>query len=410
MLQHHILQALNKKKGINQKRLAQVARTNESSISRFLHDFEELNFEGILRIVQFLFPSQEHDMLRLIIPKFRSRNARHALDYSIMHRLDQEAEHLITVLKSSTNPVDKEWATIYTLIHKRNLNSLPLLEQLKQIEIFHPREPDMKVLKMVLHAYICFDLHLYPFLSLHSFEVDEKLKQLKSTFMRQSLNVRYSLLMGYYSLNMNDITKARWYYSSILDQAFFKHMLPTVYFYLGQSYLYEDYEQAYYLMSYAAHAFAEAGREDLYHTSQLMLSFLQSYWRVDRDFPFELVSYAEELEYIYYLIQLDQKEQAKSFLTKLDIHHVPSHSKGFVYFYLGLLYGDKEFFYHSVEWFRLTGNYFYCQLPLRELRKMQENRVILRVLSTVRRERLCERNGFGLVTLSSKNPLGVSKG
>ncbi|GAA0373925.1 hypothetical protein [Bacillus horti] len=87
MLQEQILRTLDERDGVDQRKLSYVANLNESSISRFLNGYEEINFESALRIVKFLYPEQERVIMATYIPTQKSKNARHALEYCVMSQL-----------------------------------------------------------------------------------------------------------------------------------------------------------------------------------------------------------------------------------------------------------------------------------------------------------------------------------
>ncbi|GAA0353223.1 AimR family lysis-lysogeny pheromone receptor [Bacillus horti] len=381
MLPKKILHALEQREDIGQRVLSQVAGVNESTISRYLHGYEELNFESALKIVKLLFPDQEKELMQEYVLTQKSRNARYALEYCTMNRLPAHCEQIIDILASSSNPIDKEWATLYRFTRIQNQQQLHPLELLKQIEIFNPKQLEVQILKTIIKAYIFVELNDYQSLKLYMKDIEISIANVKSSFMQNCLNIRVGLIMNYATLYGNDIPKARHYSHLVINQHYFPHVKALAFHHLGHSYLFEDYKKANQYLSLAYKSFIENNNETLAYSSQLTLSFIQSYWRIERDFPFELKGHKEKTEYIYYLIQLRETDQAKQVMDEIDVKDLSNWSKGFYYYFQGLLSGEKDAFYHSVDYFRRAGDAFHRRLPIDELKRMNENAILIKIFS-----------------------------
>lgn len=383
MLQERILNTLEKHDHIDQRKLSRVAGLNESSISRYLNGFEDINFESLLRIVQFLYPEQEIEIMSEQIMNFKSKNARLALEYAVMNLLSDHLDHLLDLLSTSSNPVDKEWAAMYEFIRLQNNKELSPLEFLKKIEVFKPKELEMQILKTIVKGYTYVELNDYNALNLYIRDIEPQIGEIKSNFIQESFNVRLGLIMNYVSLySNNDPEQARYYSSLVIEQDFFEHVKATAYHNIGHSYLFESYDQAKDYLERSITLSKEQERWQLAHSSSLTLSFIQSFWEIEREFPFELKGYSEISEYIFFLIRKGDKEQAKDLLEQIDIETISDWDKGFHYYYLGLIYDDKDFFYDSVEWFKKKGDKFHLMLPIKELHRLKENEKVLRLLTT----------------------------
>lgn len=380
MLQERILNTLEKHDHIDQRKLSRVAGLNESSISRYLNGFEDINFESLLRIVQFLYPEQEIEIMSEQIMNFKSKNARLALEYCDMNHLTDHFDHLLKLLSASTNPVDKEWAAMYELIRLQKKKQQKPVDLLGEVEVFRPKEKEMQVLKNILKGYIYFDMNEHHTLSLHMNGTDALIDEIKSTFIKEAFKVRLGLIMSYVSLYRNKIDDARHYVSLVLDQDFFEQVKATAYHQLGHSYLFESYDESIKNLELALNRFKKANIETHVNTTSFTIEFVKSFWGIERDFPLELDSYKHIVNYAYYLIQKGEKKEAQEVMNQIDLHSLPDWEKGFYYYYLGLIHDDKDYFYDSVEWFKRMSDFFHLMLPIKELDRLKENKRLLNLL------------------------------
>lgn len=386
LLKERILQTLEKSRNIDQRKLAQIAHVNESSISRYLNGHDEINFEGVLRIVKYLYLEQEREIMSEYIQSQKSKNARYALEYCAMNHLWDLVEYLIGFLSESTNPVDKEWAAMYNFLLLRQERLISPMEQLDRIEVFKPKELEMKILRSILKAYVYYDLGERYSIFLHIKDIDKMLDQIKSTFIRDSFSVRFGLIMSYVYLHDHDIEKSREYSSSILKQSFFDYVKGTANLNLGISYLFENYQKASDYLSKAQDFFIYHNRVAKVTQVNLNLAFLQSYWDIDFPYTLALEDKTCFLTFIYYLIKKGESALALEHINRIHVGELSEWDKAFYFYYKGLLTQDKTTYYDSVESFSNCYNFFHIQLPLMELQKLGENETALRILSRRRRK------------------------
>lgn len=381
-LREKILQALYQRKSIDQRRLSQIAGVKDAAISRYLNGYEQLNFESNLKIVKYLFPREEKQVMEEYVLTQKSKNARYALDYCFMNQLREQGNQLIEKLLQSSNPTDREWGNMYALLQTISKNRIGSMDLLQQVELQNPKELEMQILKGILKGYLYFYMKDFHSVSFHILDTEQLLQKLKDSYIKNSFQVRYALIMNYVSLYANEIEKARYYSSLIIEQDFFQKAKATAYNHLGHSYLFENFKKARDYMELAFQGFQKYNDESHLKTAQYNLSFLQSYWQVDREFPFELKGEAEKTDYAYFLIQRGEKEKAGEYLKEADVKAMSDWEKAFFHYYAGLTWGEKDSFYESVKYFRRMGDFFHIRLPIDELRKLGENELALKMLST----------------------------
>lgn len=383
LLREKILESLNRRKSIDQRKLSQIAGVKDAAISRYLNGFEQLNFESILKIVKYLYPVEELSIMGEYVLTQKSKNARYALDYCFMHNLKEQGEELIDRLLHSNNPSDKEWGGMYALLNAINQRERSFRELLQQVEMQKPKECEMQILKGILKAYVYFGMDDFHSIVLHVKDTEKLLEEMKRGYIKDSFYVRLGLMMNYVALfDSNDVEKSRYYSSLIIEQDFFQGAKASAYNQLGHSYLFENYELAKHYMELAIDQFQKNGRDEPIQVVQHNLCFLQSYWRIQRPFPFELKGDSEKVDYAYYLIQSGAKDQAIHLLEEVVVEQISEWNKAFYYYYMGLLHEKKDLFYQSIELFRKKGDFFHIQLPIQELHKLGENELALKMLST----------------------------
>lgn len=379
MLQDKIRNTIKQSNQYDQRKLSRLAGINESSFSRFLNGYEALLFGSLVKIVKELFPEDERKIMAEYVLTQKSRNARFALEYCSLNDLPEQLEALIHKLTLSINPVDKEWAHLYHLNFNRKLNKMSLAEFFTQLEVFDPKEIEMKIMKQISKCYYYSIQKNHSMLSVITEEIEPMLNEVKSDFMRHCLNIRLGLTLNYMNMRKNELNKARYYSRLVLEQEYFERVKGIAYQHLGHSYLFEDYSKAEEYLGKAKQYYEKYDSPLHLRTVRYSLSFIQSYWKIEREFPFELNTYDDKSEYIYYLIQKGEKDRAKEVLREIDVDSISEWNKGFYYYYQGLLDNEVRTFYRSVKQFHLTCDHFHMRLPLQELARLGEKEDVLMV-------------------------------
>lgn len=382
MLQEKILRTLEKRDGLDQRTLSKIAGVNESSVSRYLHGFEMLNLASVLKIVQHLYPEQEKEIMAEYVLTQKSRNARFALEYCDINSMPEQVHKLIESLSVSVNPIDKEWAKLYRLMRMMKDQELPLEELLMQVEIFDPKEVEMKIMKDILKGYIYGRLADYNSQTLHTKYVELLIEQVKSEFLRDCFKIRLGLIKNYSCLYANDLEQARYYSKLVLEQNYFEKVKAIAYHHLGHSYLFEDYEKSKEHLELAITLFEELDQKDYHDIAKRKLSLLQIHWKKELQYEFGFDTFAGKSNYIYYLIQNENITEAKEVLGQIDLSTLSDQEKGYYYFFLGTINEDKTLYYESVDSFRKASDRFHINFPVEKLRSLGENEIILKIFTS----------------------------
>lgn len=385
MLHERIRRTIDEKKNnLDQRKISKIAGATESSLSRFLNGMEELNFASVMKVVQHLYPEEEKEIMGEYALTQKSRNARFALEYCELNNLLVCVNQLIEKLSASANPVDKEWAKLYSffeLYKHRATNKISMGEVIYQLELFDPKEVEMKVMKQILKAYIYVVLEDFSSLINNTQNIENLIMQVKSNFLVSSFNVRHGLIMNYICLLSNDVESSRYYSYLVLKQDYYENVKALAFNALGDSFMLEDYEKASHYFTESKYLNEKFNQSYNLNIAERNLSFLQSYWKIEREFTLPLDSHFNKANYTYYLIQKGDIELAKKYLDEVDVKSIPSISRAYFYYYCGLIDQKRATFYHSVKWFQLSRDLFHIKLPLDELLKLGEDKDILAVWS-----------------------------
>ncbi|GAA0352096.1 AimR family lysis-lysogeny pheromone receptor [Bacillus horti] len=385
MLRERIVQTLEKQNNIDQRKLSRIAGLSESSISRFLHGFEEANFEAVFKMVKYLYPAEELEIMTEYMITQKSRNLRFSLEYCSLNHLQAPFDIILEELSQSENRTDKEWASMYRLLHPSFSSTADPLERLHQVEMFKPKELEMQILKSIVKGHLYYDLREYQALVLHTLDVEAKIRKVKSSFIKDTFRVRLGLLMSVVHLYSNNLEKAREFSFSVLNQNYFEKVKGRAYNQLGYSYMLDDYDQSIMYLKEALTFFTVQKNIREIEDIKINLTFLKLFWKLDQpisnctDYINDYNRY--ELNNIYYLIRLGDSLRAKQLLDDVDLTGRSHWELAFYWYYKGLLTNDVDCYYRSVSYFIKLDDYFHQRLPLAELQKLGENEIALKLLS-----------------------------
>lgn len=382
MLQERILHTLAITKDLDQRKLSRIAGVSESSFSRYLYGLENITLHSALKIVKYLYPDQEKEIMSEYVLTQKSRNARFALEYCNINNLIQPFKQLLNNLSDSVNPVDKEWVILYELLGQLKEKTIRLDELKESVELFNPKELEMQIMKQLFKAYISFLENDTSGLRLHVSGIEDLIKGIKSEFLKDCYNMRLGIIMGHVSLISNDIEETRYYCSLVINQNLFEELKALAYNNLGHTYMFDNYDvsKGYFETCLKLYTNPTEHNQDNREVVELNISFLQSYWKIEREFSLDIHKNHKTLaSYIFYLIQKGDLTRAKEYASKVDSSSLSDFDHAFHYYYLGLIYQSKKYFYHSIKWFQRAEDFFRIQLPIKKLLEMGEDEELLSV-------------------------------
>ncbi|MFP3418040.1 AimR family lysis-lysogeny pheromone receptor [Bacillus sp. SIMBA_154] len=367
-------------------KLASLAGYSQTSgFYKFLNEQDRplKSFNSLLKIVRFVFPQNESELIQRFVLNTdpRKQLARDGLEYASSNNLNEFTEELIEKLQSSTNAESKEWANVYKLQKELLGNKIDEFETTEKLHSLKLKTKEMKLFSRIV---LLHNRNLNT-----EFNRMEELNEQINKFDFSDLCNEY--IAGSYKSRVYAINSDAFLAQLRIDEARRLANLATelnisnrfVVFgnlHSGNSYIFSDYDTAkkYFLKA------LEASNDNEIYTKQVYrsLSFLENYWGKENKYlPLEKEHYSDKHEHAFYHIKNNQNKKAIEILNSIDLKKLKPGQKAFNYFYQGLISKDKRDFFKSVKFFKESGDKFFMQLPLIELKKMNVENEILEIFA-----------------------------
>lgn len=375
--------------GTTQKQYAQMAGVSEPTITRFMNQKAILGFDSILSIVKHKFPDREKQLMTDYIRLQDNQNARLALEYCMMNQMPEIADQLIDKLKNSEYSANKEWARVYEIERMRIKKEISPHDLNAMAHKIEAKSEEMKILAKLLDLYANYDLANYPYLQGLIIGLEQYIDDIKSGFMKRSFKLRLGQVLSYMSLYNNEVDNSRYYANMIIENTDNPYFMATAYHILGNSYLYETFEESLFFLNKALNYYDLSNREQHKKVVIRNMNFVKCFWNKEvntcssehqNSNEMKELEFHDICEIAFYEIRNENTHKAKEILATLDLLEMADRKKGFYYYYMALASGDNiDLFYDSVRYFRKSGDKYYIKLPLKELKRLGERESILSV-------------------------------
>lgn len=375
--------------GTTQKQYAQMAGVSEPTITRFMNQKAILGFDSILSIVKHKFPDREEQLMTNYILSQDNQNARLALEYCMMNQMPEIADQLIDKLKNSEYSANKEWARVYEIEGMRIKKEISPHELIGMAHKIEAKSEEMKILAKLLDLYANYDLANYPYLQGLIIGLEQYIDDIKSGFMKRSFKLRLGQALSYIALFNNEVDSCRYYANMVIENTDNPYFIATAYHILGNSYLYETFEESLFFLNKALNYYDLSNREQYKKVVIRNMNFVKCFWNKEvntcsseRQNSNEMkeLEFDDICEIAFYEIINGNTHKAKEILATLDLLEMADRKKGFYYYYMALASGDNiDLFYDSVRYFQKSGDKYYIKLPLKELKRLGERESILSV-------------------------------
>jgi DNA-binding Xre family transcriptional regulator len=348
-----------KRRKISNKELAIVAGTTSSTVSRFLNrKIENLRFEYLLPMIQYLFPKNELEIMQNYCKTLEGQNARLALDYASFNHLTDLETALIEKLRNSNNEKDVEWARIYEIYQRSRFHKLFGEDYVKELDLVNPSSDEAICLLylMYMHAYLHISRDM---VCEFGKRFERAFNRIVNPYLQKSFTLRYSAMQLMNSFYLGNEEELLFHSSNLLRLERRRFVLGTIYHTLGEFYNYIDFEKSEMNLRKALKIYEEIGHEDLQHTVKGSLTHLYNFWGKEPPYLYPDSEYLyDRLEYARYLINQSEIEKAKEILNfvgkKLlsekyeDKYYVHADYLGIYYYYMGLAYDNIDYLYQSI--------------------------------------------------------------
>lgn len=384
-LKQMIKNKLEDNKGLAEKIAEKAGFSNTSPLNKFINDpdREMENFNSLLIVIKELFGDREFELMSEYVMTLdpNKKAARYALEYAEVNNLGSLCDKLVDKLSNAKNATSKEWATVYSVRRKCETNKLNVTEVMDLLSECAIKSPELKIFTKIilLYKYMndkLFDV-MYDVLSTFDFDA---INQITNEFIQKSYLCRAMLLKTSLYVRRNEIEEARECALTARDNSVSTRFDVFSRLQLGNTYILENYEKA---EAFYNDGLNYIGSNKGYRKQlERSMSFLCNYWsKTPETLSHESADIEDIHEIAFNMIKQGQREEARDLLNSLDIENMKSNQKAFHYFYRGLMDNSKEMYYKSVENFKLSGDKYFRQISLIELKKLGEHEMVLHALS-----------------------------
>lgn len=346
---------------------------------------EFASFNSLIKITERLFPNEKlqlmSDHCETLDPK--KQNARCALEYASMNRLNDLSDFLIENMLYCGNVESEEWAKIYEinkLVSNRNIDFYDAISKINQMKL---STPETIVFSKIVLMYAYYFSSEYDQLFKLVKIVEHEINNISEEFIKESYQVRLGLVLTGIFLAYNRVDEARKYATDALNSTDKPLMKATLHLHMGNSYLFESYDKAMDHLNKAKVICDNTENSELKMIEvKRSLNFVSNYWSKNPSYlNYESSHVSDVHEVAFYHIRKDNFEKALELLNSLNINEMNESQKGFHYFYRGLVSKNEDCYHDSVMHFQLSGDKFYRWLPLIELKRLGLNERIIRNMS-----------------------------
>ncbi|QOR66353.1 hypothetical protein IM538_21730 [Cytobacillus suaedae] len=355
---------------------------NKARLYRYLQNPEcEIDcFDSLLRMVRHLFPDEEFEIMDAYIRTLDPNQvlARHSLEYADRNRLDGLYDYMLNKLKSSNHRESQDWGRLHEIEYKRarreisNQNFPDLIHQMKF------KSPEMRVYSQITLMYCYYDMRKIQKMKEAAPIIQKQISKLKSPFIRTSFMLRMALVMTGVSYHLGKMENIRLYGQIILDRPGEIRLKGLVHQFIGNSYIFSNYERSLYHFTKAEEY---CSNESLALGIKRSRNFLANYWgKIPPYLDYVSKEIPDIHEVVFHHIRSGRMIDALNLLKSTKFEDLTLSQKGFHMFYKGIALNDRDCLFKSIEYFTQANERFYINLPLLELERIGENPEIVRAL------------------------------
>lgn len=359
---------------ISNRHLAKIANVHDTHISKWLQGKARLNFLSTLSIIRELVPDKEFELMGdYALTAKRSEEMKVALEYCVANSLPQR-EELITKMRD----VDPEWANVYFIGSLRAVSDPDhVLEQLDELKT---KSIEMKAYKILLRMMLYYDKRDFKPMDELARRLRVAIKRIESDFLKKSYLVRSNQLHAITKLYNDEVEECRESAKQMIEQENARVLIASGYQLMGETYLYTDYELSKSYLLKAHHHFLTIFKHPRWALQSLNL--LDFVWnKVPEHIDFESLRPHDVLNAVSYYIIKGEKELALAHLHKISFDQLNEQLKAYYLYYSYYIHQNKDDLYKSIDHFQNAGDRFFRKLALRELEKLNMNRVLLKILA-----------------------------
>ncbi|MEB9975287.1 AimR family lysis-lysogeny pheromone receptor [Bacillus cereus] len=360
-------------KGISNRKLADMFDTSHSTINDMLSGKRDFDFSIYTGILNLLYPDN-HQLIKNEVYDFcdstkRKNNLPLELEYTNLTGELELMKVLIEKGKISDNKTNRDFCSVYELLHLRNAEKKSKEEYLQEVRNIVKNTSTKKVsgeIKVLLEfalIYAFFDLGEYEIVHEYTKRLEPLInEEVTNKYFLYTLCLRKKEMIASCLHKDNKLEECRKLCKEIIDSD--KNHFPLTkaiaYGLIGESYILTDFEQSKHFLERSLQCIENPCNEKMkyrYLKVKNTLDFLHIHWKVNLD----KINPVDPLELAYLYIQKGDKEKAKVLLKEIE-EKSPNVSPFWMY-YWGIAADDREMLKKSFFEFLRKKNPYYAKLP-----------------------------------------------
>lgn len=385
MLYQKILNKLDEQRGLSEELAPISGYKSGQALRKALKEQREFgSFNGLVKLVQEIFPNEENQLLSeyALTLDPNKQTARCMLEYAEIYKLPFLRRELVTKMKDCSNLVSKQWAEIHEIDINYINGEINYMEALSLISKINAKSEEIRLLKEIFKAYCYFDEQLYTSVIDLINPLTIEFSECTEDFTNSVIKGRCFVLLAECNARRGNINVSRKYANDLINEININIYKAWGNFHMGNSYMFENYTKG---NQYFMKNFTETNQipEMIKKITKRSVNFLDNVWKKEPRFLDINSNHSSDIhEIAFYYINQEQTTRAIEMLNSEDVEKLNSNQLGFYWYLKGLVSNSLSDFCKSVSSFKKSGDCFYCELPMIELKKLNIDDCIIEAMVT----------------------------
>ncbi|WP_231514933.1 AimR family lysis-lysogeny pheromone receptor [Oceanobacillus salinisoli] len=283
------------------------------------------------------------------------------MEFLYMNGFYDDLEILININEESPDPSNRQWAEVYKILYQLRRKEYQPISILDKINHLKTTEPELLCLLEFSKVNVHFNMNYYQELGNFLHRYDKLLPNIDDYYLVESFKIRYNQVAFIYTLMRNELIMARKHGYKLLNLTKNSAVHVDTHIKLGLSYTFDSYFQGMYHMKEALKIAKKNNiTEAIDLIEQQNIPFLSAHFNKP-----EHITTTDKSEQAHLEIAKGNHEYAITILNEVPI------DTPFRKYYLGKAKQDKTLLLQAYKDFvHKRSDYFFCRLPLNELRKL----------------------------------------
>lgn len=384
MLYQKILNKLDEQRGLSEELALISGYKNGQALRKALREQREFgSFNGLVKLVQELFPNEENQLLSeyALTLDTNKQTARCMLEYAEIYKLTDLRKELVIKMKNCSNLVSKQWAEIHEIDINYIKGEINYLEALSSLSKINAKSEEVRLLKEIFKAYCYFDEQLYTSVIDLINPLTIEFSEEREDFANSVIKGRCFVLLAECNARKGNINASRKYAFDLINEININAYNAWGNFHMGNSYMFENYTKG---NQYFMKNIAETNQipEMIKKISKRSVNFLDNVWKKKPRFLDINSNHSSDIhEIAFYYINQGHASKAIEMLNSENVEMLNSNQRGFYWYLKGLVSNNLSNFCKSVSNFKKSGDCFYCELPMIELKKLNIDDCIIEAMA-----------------------------